>query len=84
MTDQTITLSRRCEESARAAAARGREVVRFGPFEALIDLGTDLIWLNYAVPAEPVGDPGAARAALEDLKAHFRSRGRRPRFEFNA
>ncbi|NNJ13503.1 GNAT family N-acetyltransferase [Chloroflexales bacterium ZM16-3] len=84
MTDQMIALSRRCEESARAAAACGREVARFGPFEALIDLGTDLIWLNYAVPVEPVDDLPAAMAALEQLKAHFRSRGRRPRFEFNA
>jgi ribosomal protein S18 acetylase RimI-like enzyme len=84
MTDQTITLSRRCEESARVAASRGREVARFGPFEALIDLGTDLIWLNYAVPVQPLGDLSAALAALEDLKTHFRSRGRRPRFEFNA
>jgi hypothetical protein len=84
MTDHTIALSRRCEESARVAAARGREAARFGPFEALIELDTDLIWMNYAVPVEPVGDPAAALAALEDLKAHFRSRGRRPRFEFNA
>ncbi|MBX0331347.1 GNAT family N-acetyltransferase [Oscillochloris sp. ZM17-4] len=84
MTDQMIALSRRCEESARAAAARGREVMRFGPFEALLDLGTDLIWLNYAVPTAPVADLPAALAALEQLKAHFRSRGRRPRFEFNA
>jgi ribosomal protein S18 acetylase RimI-like enzyme len=84
MTNQSIILSRRCEESARAAAARGREVTRFGPFESLIDLGSDLIWLNYAVPLEPLGDPEAARAALDDLKTHFRTRGRRPRFEFNA
>jgi ribosomal protein S18 acetylase RimI-like enzyme len=84
MTDKTIALSRRCEESARSAAARGREVARFGPFEALIDLGNDLIWLNYAVPVGPLGDLGEARDALEGLKAHFRSRGRRPRFEFNA
>lgn len=84
MTDDIVALSRRCEESARAAASGGREVARFGPFEALIDLGSDLIWLNYAVPIAPVASRAAALAALEDLKAHFRARGRRPRFEFNA
>jgi ribosomal protein S18 acetylase RimI-like enzyme len=84
MTDELIALSRRCEESARAAATRGREVVRFGPFEALIDLSSDLIWLNYAVPVAPQADHAAALAALEELKAHFHARDRRPRFEFNA
>lgn len=84
MTDEIVALSRRCEESTRLAAARGREVARFGPFEALIDLGSDLTWLNYAVPIGPLDDRAAALAALAELKAHFLSRGRRPRFEFNA
>ncbi|NTV63327.1 MAG: hypothetical protein HGA65_07290, partial [Oscillochloris sp.] len=79
-----ISLSRRCEESNRAVAARKREVTRFGPFEALINLGNDMIWLNYAVPVEELNDSSVALAALADLKAHFRARNRRPRFEFNA
>lgn len=84
MTDDMIALSQRCEQSARAAAARGREVTRLGPFEALLDRESDLIWLNYAVPVAPIDDRSAALAALEELKAHFLARGRRPRFEFNA
>ncbi|NTW02784.1 MAG: GNAT family N-acetyltransferase [Oscillochloris sp.] len=84
MCDQTIILSRRCEESARVAAARGREVTRFGPFEALLDLDVDLIWLNYAVPVAPLSDRSAALVAMDNLKAHFHTRNRRPRFEFNA
>jgi ribosomal protein S18 acetylase RimI-like enzyme len=84
MTEEVIALSRRCEDSARVAAARGRAVARFGPFEALIDLGSDMIWLNYAVPVAPIADRAAALAALDELKIHFRTHRRRPRFEFNA
>lgn len=79
-----IALSRRCEEAARAEAARRRAVARFGPFEALIDPDDSLIWVNYAVPVAPLDDATAAEAALADLCAHFGAYGRQPRFEFNA
>lgn len=79
-----LTLSRRCEEAARAEAARSRAVARFGPFEALIDPDDPLIWVNYAVPIAPVDGGAAASAALTDLCAHFVAYGRQPRFEFNA
>lgn len=83
MSDSTIALSRRCEESARRQAALSREVARHGPFEALIDPYDDMIWLNYAVPVAPPDEPGAA-AALAALADHFAARSRRLRFEFHA
>lgn len=84
MDHETLQLSRRCEESARQQAALTREVVRFGPFEGLIDRADALIWLNYAVPVASLDDLEAARAALGDLARHFEQRERRPRFEFHA
>jgi ribosomal protein S18 acetylase RimI-like enzyme len=83
VSDSTVALSRLCEESARRQAGLSREVSRHGPFEALINLHDDMIWLNYAVPVAPVDGPDAAEtiAALTD---HFAARGRRLRFEFHA
>jgi ribosomal protein S18 acetylase RimI-like enzyme len=80
----TLALSRRCEENARASAARQRVVTTVGPFQALLDRYDELIWLNYAVPVAPLGDLRAARAALDELRAVFAASKRRLRFEYHA
>jgi ribosomal protein S18 acetylase RimI-like enzyme len=78
-----VTLSRRCEQSAIGAAARGRVVVDVGPFRALIDGDNDMLWLNYAVPIGPLGDAHAVDSALEELRRVFLAYQRRLRFEYN-
>ncbi|MDQ3701991.1 MAG: GNAT family N-acetyltransferase [Chloroflexota bacterium] len=79
-------LLRRLEDNASGAAARGRESVECGPFRALLDPSTDMVWLNYAVPISPGALlPGPAlETALADLRHAFQARGRRLRFEFTA
>jgi ribosomal protein S18 acetylase RimI-like enzyme len=77
-------LSRMCDDHARRDAERSREVVAVGPFRALLDPSNELIWLNYAVPVEPIDDEPAAMAALQKLERAFAERDRTPRFEFNA
>ena len=77
-------LSRRCDEHARRDAERSRETVDVGPFRALLDRTTDLIWLNYAVPVAPLGQDESVAAALDELRRVFSARGRALRFEFNA
>ena len=70
----------RLQDALRQMAAEGREVVTVAPFTAYLDRGTDLRYLNYAVP-----DAGAAapwdRAAIEALAAACAERGRLPRLE---
>ncbi|HEY9601581.1 MAG TPA: hypothetical protein V6C85_08225 [Allocoleopsis sp.] len=43
------------EQISQQVTAQVRDVVRVGLFEALIDLSTDMTWLNYAVPIAPLG-----------------------------
>ena len=74
-----MTDAHRIQDALRAMAASGRELVAVPPFTLTIDPGTDLTFLNYAVP-----DPGAVTwpdAAIEDLCAAFERRGRVPRLE---
>lgn len=82
MTDKVLDLSRRCEEAARHQAALSREVLRVGSFEALIDTGDDLVWLNYAVPVAPLDSD--LEVNLAELRAYFGLHNRRLRFEFHA
>jgi ribosomal protein S18 acetylase RimI-like enzyme len=79
-----IELSRLCEQNANAFAAQSRMVIDCGPFRALLDPTTDLIWLNYAVPVGAIDDAQATAAALADVRRAFAQHQRRPRFEFNA
>ncbi|HYE01161.1 MAG TPA: GNAT family N-acetyltransferase [Alphaproteobacteria bacterium] len=79
MTDPALL--RRLSANVQAAAAEGREVFDIGPYRAFLDPATDLIYLNYAVPARPAADWGGA---LDELAAAFAARGRRLRFEFFA
>jgi hypothetical protein len=45
-------------------------VIEVGPFQALLDPATDMIWLNYAVPISPI-DPPSVAAALVKLRQIF-------------
>jgi ribosomal protein S18 acetylase RimI-like enzyme len=76
-------LSRQCELNANAASATTRTVIEVGPFQALLDPATDMIWLNYAVPISPI-DPPSVAAALVELRRVFAQHQRTIRFEFNA
>jgi ribosomal protein S18 acetylase RimI-like enzyme len=73
-----------CEQNANAVSARNRTKIDCGPFRALLDPSTDMIWINYAVPVGSIDDPQAITAALAELRRVFARRQRRPRFEFNA
>ena len=84
MQQSPTELSRICEQNANAISARSRTIIDCGPFQALLDPSTDMIWLNYAVPVGAIDDPQATVAALADLRRAFAQHQRRPRFEFNA
>jgi len=79
-----IELSRVCEQNANAVSAQSRTVIDCGPFRALLDPTSDMIWINYAVPIGPIDDVRATIVALDDLRRAFAQHQRRPRFEFNA
>lgn len=79
-----LALSRLCDDHARCDAERSRTVADVGPFRALLDSGTDLIWLSYAVPVAPLGNPAEVGVALRELERVFAAHRRRLRFEFNA
>jgi ribosomal protein S18 acetylase RimI-like enzyme len=79
-----VELSRICEQNENAVSARNRAVIDCGPFRALLDLSTDMIWINYAVPVGAIDDVQAATGALAELRKAFAQHQRRPRFEFNA
>ena len=70
---------RRLQRYLRGSAARGREVVRCGPFEAYLHRRDRLRFLNYAVPLERA-TVGIEEAA--ELAAVFEARERVPRLEF--
>ena len=84
MEHSSIELSRICEQNANAVSAQSRTVIDCGPFRALLDPTTDMIWLNYAVPTGTIDDIQATVMALADLRRAFAQHQRRPRFEFNA
>jgi ribosomal protein S18 acetylase RimI-like enzyme len=84
MDQSPAELSRLCEQNANAFSAFSRVAIDCGPFRALLDPSTDMIWVNYAVPIGAIGDGQAATAALADLRLVFAEHRRRPRFEFNA
>lgn len=76
-------LSRLCDEHARRDAEQTRVIADAGPFRALLDRTTDLIWLNYAVPIGPIGTPASVAQALQQLRQIFAAHERTLRFEFN-
>jgi ribosomal protein S18 acetylase RimI-like enzyme len=77
-----LSLLRTLEENAHAASLEGRDAVRVGPFLALLHRTTDVIWLNHAMPVEPVAFGAPFEAWCRELRALFQSRDRALRFEF--
>src|SRR5919202_4145053 len=59
---------RRIEEINCKVAGQGRDVIAVGSFVALIDLSTDMTWLNYAVPIEPLGTKAEVAEVLLELR----------------
>lgn len=64
----------------RANARQHYEVVAFPPFTAFFHPTDSLLYFNYAIPDEPVGD--LADGLLEKLHELFATRKRQLRFEF--
>ena len=71
MEQSLVDLSRVCEQNANAVSAQSRTTIDCGPFRALLDLTTDMIWINYAVPIGAIDDARATAAALDDLRRAF-------------
>ena len=79
--DDRQILNRRLLAYLRAAALRGRNHERIGPFLATFNLENDNIYFNYAIPddgADPAGQDIAA------LIGAFEARKRKPRLEYIA
>jgi ribosomal protein S18 acetylase RimI-like enzyme len=75
-------LLQRIEETNSKVAAQGRNVIAVGSFQALIDPSTDMTWLNYAVPVEPLGAKAEVAEVILELREVFIERDRTLRFEF--
>jgi GNAT superfamily N-acetyltransferase len=65
------------------AAELGGEVVTMGPFRAIFSRGAENVWLNQAMPYEPLGSREEIIAWLRQLRRLFEERHRRPAVEFN-
>lgn len=59
----------------------GDQTVRVGPFLSTFHPRSNMIWINYATPLEPV-PPGEVASLVEALRQEFRRRSRTLRFEF--
>lgn len=76
------TLLPRIARNVRDAAAHSRNVVQVGPFAALLEPSSDLIWLSYAVPTTILGDPSSVAEDIERLRLLFAVNQRVLRFEY--
>lgn len=84
--DRDLESLRRLEptdSSFARAAELGGEVVAVGPFRAIFSRGSENVWLNQAMPVEPLGSPEEVIAWLRQLQRLFEERHRRPPMEFN-
>jgi len=70
----------RIQAQLRAAVQLSHEAVTLPPFTCFFNPDSDATYANYAIPDAPMG--GGVEAALHAVAAHFRTRGRRPRFEY--
>ncbi|GAC1534792.1 MAG: hypothetical protein NVS2B17_04330 [Candidatus Velthaea sp.] len=75
--------AQRLQSFLRESVRTRARAIACGPFDCFLDPHDPLIYLNYAVPREPVDAPAAA-AALPGLDAVFAEYDRVPRFEFVA
>jgi ribosomal protein S18 acetylase RimI-like enzyme len=74
-------LLQRIEQINSKVAAQNRDVIAVGPFLALIDPSTEMTWLNYAVPVEPLSGLNLSEL-LSELREVFQEHDRTLRFEF--
>lgn len=77
---------RRLEPTASSfdqAAGLGGEVVAVGPFRVIFSRSSENIWLNQAMPYEPLGSSEEVVARLQQLRQLFAERRRSPLLEFN-
>lgn len=81
MKESLKKLLQHIEQINSKVAAQNRDVIAVGPFLALIDPSTDMTWLNYAVPVEPLEGLNLAEQ-LSELREVFQERDRTLRFEF--
>ena len=72
----------RIEEASWKLAAKNRDVIAVGAFLALIDPVSELTWLNYAVPVEPLGTSSQVAEVIVELREVFAQSDRTLRFEF--
>ncbi|MBW4679309.1 MAG: GNAT family N-acetyltransferase [Microcoleus vaginatus WJT46-NPBG5] len=82
MDESMLERLKRISQSVNLVAAQGREAITVGPFQALLDPSTDMIWLNYAVPIAPLGSAREVAESLTELRRVFAERQRTIRFEF--
>lgn len=80
--EELIPLLVRIQESSLKLAAKNRQVIAVSSFLALIDPVSDLTWLNYAVPVEPLGTAATVVEVVDELREVFRESDRTLRFEF--
>lgn len=81
MEESRRNLLQRIEQINSKIAAQTRDLIAVGPFLALIDPSSDLTWLNYAVPVEPLERLNLSEL-LSELQEVFTERDRTLRFEF--
>jgi ribosomal protein S18 acetylase RimI-like enzyme len=74
-------LLERIEEASRKLGAKNRNVIAVGSFWALIDPVSELTWLNYAVPVEPLGTSSQVADLIVELREVFAQSDRTLRFE---
>ena len=70
----------RLQTYLRHAARTSYDVVPVPPFTAFFHRTDDLTFFNYAIPDQNV--TGDVTVPLQELRAAFRARGRRPRWEY--
>lgn len=70
----------RIQGQLRAAVRLSHEAVAVPPFTCFFNPDSDATYANYAIPDTPVG--AEIEPALQELAQLFRSRNRRPRFEY--
>jgi hypothetical protein len=72
-------LASKIQASIRAAAVRGRDQQRIGPFLATFNREDDNPYLNYAIPDD---EATPSSAEVDVLVAAYRGRNLRPRLEY--
>jgi ribosomal protein S18 acetylase RimI-like enzyme len=70
------------QASVAAAVRRFADVHAVGPFLVGIDRTSDMIWINYALPAVERADDEQIASALPGVRRVFADHARVPRFEF--